>query len=177
MEAAQLLELPDAMQTGGGAGARLKTLIHTREPDEATAFLGSLYGGHALQVQRDKGMELNMRGFDFEGLHVGVIRYGSPAVASLDAPRPLWVFSYLHRGSVSRGGAGPASQPGDAGVNAPDDMRAVHMSSDMELVNLRVLDADMREACRSMLGSELSHPLRFDTDAPAGTPQAGSMAW
>jgi len=157
------------------AGMRVKTLIHTQKPEEATEFLAGLYGQHALQVRSREGLDLMMRGFEFDGLHVGVIRYGAPAVAALDSQRPVWVFSYLHSGSVSRDGGGTVAQAGDAGVNAPTDMRPVQMSSDMELVNLRVLDADMQNACRAMLGSDLSHPLQFATDAAAGTAEASTL--
>lgn len=154
---------------------RLKTLIHTSRPEEAKEFLAGLYGQHALKVSHGPSLDLHMRGCDFEGLHIGVIRYGSKAVAIMDAQRPMWVFSYLHKGQVSRGGSTVVSGPGDAGVNAPDDVRDVYMSSDMEIVNLRVYEGDLNIACREMMGSDLSHPLRFDTLAPAGTGPARTL--
>jgi AraC-like DNA-binding protein len=175
MQKAAGLDLLNAAPQEASGSTRLKTLIHTNKPDEAQQFLGGLYGEHGLRLQQAKNMDLEMRGFNFEDLHVGVIRYGSPAVASLDDRRPLWVFSYLHKGSITRGDGSPVAQAGDTGVNAPDDMRDVVMSADMELVNLRILEGDMNQACRAMLGSDLSHPLRFVTDAPAGTAPAVTL--
>lgn len=177
MQKAPVQDIMDPSQplAADAQSQRLKTLIHTSQPEEAKEFLSGLYGRHALQIAQGPSMDLHMRGCDFEGLHIGVIRYGSQAVAVMDDQRPMWVFSYLHKGHVSRGNDTAVSGPGDAGVNAPDDVREVRMSSDMEIVNLRVYGGDMNNACRAMLGSELSHPLTFDTLASAGTSQARTL--
>ena len=166
---------PAGTAPSSGSSERLQTLVHTSQPEEATEFLARLYGDHALNVVHGPELNLHMRGFDFESLHIGVIRYGAPAVAVMQSARPMWVFSYLRSGSLSRGLNGHVFQAGDAGVNAPDDLRAVHMSSDMEIVNLRVYDGDLNNACRAMIGSDLSHPLRFATEAPAGVSQAYTL--
>ncbi len=151
----------------------MKTLIHTDKPDEAEEFLSGLYGQHAMEASPRHNLDLRMHGFDFEQLHVGVVQYGSPVIARLEAQRPMWVFSYLRRGTVTRGGV--EFGPGDAGVNSPDDMRDLIMSSDMEIVNLRILQGDMNDACRAMLGSDLSHPLSFETSCPAGASSAYTL--
>ena len=155
--------------------SRFVSLFQTTEPEHAASYVANLYGPHALQLTSSAALDMRMRGFEFARLHLGEIRYGSPAIASVSEAFPCWVFAYLRRGVVRRHGDGEPFGPGEGGVTAPDMRQRLHMSADMELLNLRVAEHDMKSACRALLGSELTHELRFEGRAPAGGPQVGAL--
>lgn len=150
------------------SNSRLVALCETTNPDEAQAVLCGVYGPHALRVQQERSLALKLRGAEFARLHLGEVRYGTPTRMAMPRAHGHWVFSYLRQGEVWRSGDRELYAAGDAGVIAPDEMHGLEMSGDMELLNLRVDDADMRSACRALLGSDLAHPLRFADHCGAG---------
>jgi len=155
--------------------SRFVSLFQTTEPEHAEAYVANLYGPHALQLASSPTLDMRMRGFEFAKLHLGEIRYGSSAIASVSESFPCWFFTYLRQGVVRRHGDGNPFGPGEGSVTAPDTLQRLHMSADMELLNLRVTEHDMKSACRALLGAELSHELRFDSRAPAGGKQVGAL--
>lgn len=154
--------------------SRMASLFETREPELATAYLERVYGPHALQLAGSAELSMRLRGCEFAQLHLGEIRYGSPAVAAMSKAHGHWVFSYLRRGRVVRDD-GIETGPGDAGVMAPECIDQLVMSADMELLNLRVAPHDMDAACQVLLGSDLAHPLRFAEHADAGAPAVAAF--
>ncbi len=148
--------------------SRLVSVCETTNPDEAQAVLCGVYGPHALRVQDESTLALKLRGAEFARLHLGEVRYGTSTRMAMPRAHGHWVFSYLRQGEVWRSGDRELYAPGDAGVIAPDEVQGLEMSGDMELLNLRVADADMGSACRSLLGSDLAHPLRFADHCGAG---------
>lgn len=158
------------------ADRRFVSLFETREPEHAEAFLSRVYGPHALTLGGG-GHTLNMRlrAFEFAHLHLGEVRYGQPAVASMSQAHGHWVFSYLRSGSVATDMQPRPYVPGEAAVMAPDSVQQLRMSADMEMRNLRVGQSEMLAACRSLLGSDLAHPLRFDERVPAHSPQTAAL--
>jgi AraC-like DNA-binding protein len=150
------------------SNSRLVSVCETSNPDEAQAVLCGVYGPHALRVQDESTLALRLRGAEFARLHLGEVRYGTSTRMAMPRAHGHWVFSYLRQGEVWRSGDRELYAPGDAGVMAPDEIQGLEMSGDMELLNLRVADADMGSACRSLLGSDLVHPLRFDDHCGAG---------
>lgn len=148
--------------------SRLVSVCETNDPDEARAVLSGVYGPHVLRVQDESTLALKLRGAEFARLHLGELRYGTSARMAMPRAHGHWVFSYLRQGEVWRSGDGERYGAGDAGVIAPDEVHGLEMSGDMQLLNLRVDDADMGSACRSLLGSDLAHPLRFADHCGAG---------
>jgi AraC-like DNA-binding protein len=150
------------------SNSRLVSVCETSNPDEAQAILCGVYGPHALRVQSEGSLALKLRGAEFARLHLGEVRYGTATRMAMPRAHGHWVFSYLRQGEVWRSGDRELYGAGDAGVIAPDEVHGLEMSGDMQLLNLRVADADMGSACRSLLGSDLSHPLRFADHCGAG---------
>lgn len=148
--------------------SRLVDVCETSNPDEAEAVLSGVYGPHALRVAHEGSLALKLRGAEFARLHLGEVRYGTAARMAMPRSHGHWVFSYLRQGEVWRSGDRALYGAGDAGVMAPDEVQGLEMSGDMQLLNLRVADADMGSACRTLLGSDLAHPLRFDDHCGAG---------
>jgi AraC-like DNA-binding protein len=149
--------------------------FETTEPERAVEHMERIYGPHALQLLGRDSVDMRVRGFELAQLHVAEIRYGSKALASMDCTHPHWVFSYLRRGTVRRGRDGETYGPGAAGVNAPDALLDLVMSADMELVNLRIGEQDMRNACRALMGQDLLQPLRFQEQSEPGTRQIATL--
>lgn len=149
------------------SNSRLVSICETSNPDEAQAVLCGVYGPHALRVS-EQGLALKLRSAEFAHLHLGEVRYGAAARMAMPRAHGHWVFSYLRQGEVWRSGDHALYSAGDAGVIAPDEVQGLEMSGDMELLNLRVAEADMGSACRSLLGSDLAHSLRFDDHCGAG---------
>ncbi|MFT7772181.1 AraC family transcriptional regulator [Roseateles sp.] len=155
--------------------SRLVSLFETRNPDRAKAYLSDVYGPHALLLAGERALDMRLRGGEIAQLHLGELRYGTQArVASGRAPG-YWVFSYVQHGEVRRTYERLNFAAGDAGVTAPGDVQSLEMSADMELVNLRVAHADMVDACRSLLGSDLTQALRFEPRSAAGAPAAAAL--
>lgn len=150
------------------------TRFETTEPQDARRHMEALYGPHGLRVEGD-AMRMQVRGFEIAQLHVDEIRYGLPAVASKSELHGHWVFSYLRRGTVRRSLGGEVIGAGAAGANQPDTVLDLVMSADMELLNLRVPEADMRQACRALLGEDLAHALRFELTPAAGAPHVATL--
>ena len=150
------------------SNSRLVDVCETSNPDEAEAVLSGVYGPHALRVAHEGSLALKLRGAEFARLHLGEVRYGTAARMAMPRSHGHWVFSYLRQGEVWRSGDRALYGAGDAGVMAPDEVQGLEMSGDMQLLNLRVADADMGSACRTLLGSDLAHPLRFDDHCGAG---------
>jgi AraC-like DNA-binding protein len=148
--------------------SRLVAVCETSNPDEAHAVLSGVYGPHALRVGDENHLALRLRGAEFARLHLGEVRYGTSTRMAMPHSHGHWVFSYLRQGEVWRGGRRELYGAGDAGVIAPDEVQGLEMSGDMELLNLRVADADMGSACRALLGSDMAHALRFEDRAQAG---------
>jgi AraC-like DNA-binding protein len=156
--------------------SRLVALCETTNPDEAQAVLCGVYGPHALRVSDERRLALKLRGAEFARLHLGEVRYGTPTRMVMPRSHGHWVFSYLRHGEVWRSADQARYGAGDAGVIAPDEVHGLEMSGDMELLNLRVHDADMGGACRALLGSDLAHPLRFaDRCGAGGAPVAALL--
>lgn len=132
--------------------SRFTTLFRSPVPDRATEFMASLYRPHLLQVGRTAGFDMALAGFELGGLHVGSVRYGSATRAQLAPGRGCWIFSWLRSGQLQAGRRGVCHPAGAAFLLAPDDTPELHMSSDIEIVNLRVDQADLEAACRAMLG-------------------------
>ncbi len=150
------------------SNSRLVAVCETSNPDEAQAVLSGVYGPHALRIGDENGLALKLRGAEFARLHLGEVRYGTSTRMAMPRAHGHWVFSYLRQGEVWRGGRRDLYGAGDAGVIAPDEVQGLEMSGDMELLNLRVADADMGSACRALLGSDMAHALRFEGRAQAG---------
>jgi len=142
--------------------------FETREPEVAMAHMAAIYGPHALLLEGG-AMNMRLRGFEIADLHVGEISYGTPAIASMSHAHPCWVFSYLREGSVRHGRDGPRVHAGTGGVNSPDAVMDLVMSADMDLINLRIGEQEMRDACRSLLGSDLAERLQFEVQLPPGS--------
>jgi AraC-like DNA-binding protein len=147
--------------------------FETTEARLAVREFTGVYGPHSLQVP-DTKVDLRMRSFELADLHVAQIRYGAKATATMSQPHPVWVFSYVSAGStwVHQHTAPSPDQPftpGTAGVNSPQNVTDLVMSPDLELVNIRVRDDDMHEACAALLGREHAASLRFDDRAEPGT--------
>src|SRR6185369_13114683 len=138
-------------------------------------FVAGLYGPHALQVAHGRGMRMRMRGFEFARMHLGELTYGTPVRGRMRQTQPYWFFGYLRAGGVTRGSDGASFGPGEAGIIAPDMVQDLQISADAELVNLRVDEQDLKDACRSLLGSDLAEPLKFADSAPVGSPQIGTL--
>jgi AraC-like DNA-binding protein len=147
---------------------RFVDLCETTNPDEAEAVLSGVYGPHALRLTNERSLALKLRGAEFANLHLGELRYGTPSRMAMPRAHGHWVFSYLRQGEVWRSGDQERYGAGDAGVIAPDEVQGLEMSGDMQLLNLRVADADMGSACRALLGSDMAHTLRFEDHAQAG---------
>ncbi|NRF68932.1 AraC family transcriptional regulator [Aquincola sp. S2] len=154
---------------------RFVSLFETRETEHAQAYLSRVYGPHALRLDGGTALNMRLRGFEFAHLHLGEVRYGSPAVASMSQAHGHWVFSYLRSGLVQTDVQQRPYVPGEAAVMAPDSVQRLTMSADMEMRNLRVTQADMIAACRSLLGSDLSHALRFEERVAANSPQTAAL--
>ncbi|CAM4119378.1 AraC family transcriptional regulator [Roseateles saccharophilus] len=158
------------------SNSRLVSVCETTNPDEAQAILCGVYGPHALRVGHEGSLALKLRGAEFARLHLGEVRYGTPTRMAMPRAHGHWVFSYLRQGEVWRSADQARYGAGDAGVMAPDEVQGLEMSGDMELLNLRVADADMAGACRALLGSDLAHPLRFaDRCGAGGAPVAALL--
>lgn len=157
------------------APSRFAKLFSTPVPDRAMEYMASLYRPHVLRVGRSTGFDMAFFGFELGGLHVGSIQYGTATSAQLEEGRDDWVFSWLRSGNVRNGCTGQRLSAGDASILAPDDALELQMSPDMELINLRVGQANLREACRSLLGIDIGPHIRFNDKIPAGSAAAQAL--
>jgi AraC-like DNA-binding protein len=155
-------------------GEPADTLYATNEPARAVSRLTDIYGPHSLHALEERPLDLRIRSFELAQLHIAQIHYGSKVVASVSETHPHWVFSYLLAGTVRRG-RDEIFTPGHVGVNTPDALDNLSLSADAEFVNLRVSEADMRSACRSLLGSEFAPTLSFERHAEPGTAPAQTV--
>jgi AraC-like DNA-binding protein len=148
--------------------SRFVDLIQTKVPARAEHFMAQLYGEHALRLRDSTALDMRMQGFQLAGLHVARLSYGAPASASMTRSHPGWVFSFLESGRVARMAGGRVFGPGEASILAPDRLHELEMSADMQLLNLRVSDADMRQACTDLAGGERMADFRFVDAVPSG---------
>jgi AraC-like DNA-binding protein len=155
--------------------SRSVSVFETNEPERAIGFVSGLYGPHALQLATGRDLHMRVQGVGFAGLHLGELRYGTPVTGRMRETQPYWVFGYLRAGSLRRGSDGATFGAGDAGVIPPDVVQQLQISADAELVNLRVDEQDLKDACGSLLGSALAEPLRFADSMRAGTAQAAML--
>ena len=154
---------------------RWVSLFRTQVPDRAADFVGKLYSPHALHVGRADGFDMQLHGFEFGQLHVGAITYGSAVVARVADHHAHWVFSWLRQGCVIRGRHGPSFVAGDASVLAPGEVHELHMSADMQLINLRVAQADLAQACRTLTGVDPAERLGFGAYQPSASQAATAL--
>jgi len=150
-------------------------MFRTRVPQRAAEFVGQLYAPHTLRVGRPEGFDMQLGGFEFGDFHVGAITYGSPVVAQVAPHHAHWVFSWLRQGNVTRGRHGRSFGAGDASVLAPGETHELHMSADMQLINLRIAHADMLQACHALVGVEPGQRLGFDDHLRAGSSAADAL--
>lgn len=147
---------------------RFADLFQTTVPARAEEFMAQLYGDHALSLRGEAPLDMRLQGFQLAGLHVARLRYGAPALASMTQSHPGWVFSFLQAGRVARVAGGRIFGPGEASVLSPDRLHELDMSADMDLLNLRISDADMRQACSALAGGADVTDLRFADAVPSG---------
>lgn len=159
----------------GLSGPRWASLFRTQVPERAADFVGRLYSPHALRVGRVDGFDMQLGGFEFGHFHVGAITYGSPVVAQVAPHHAHWVFSWLRQGHVTRGRHGRSFSAGDASVLAPGETHELHMSADMQLINLRIAQADLLQACHALVGVEPGQRLGFADHLHAGSSAADAL--
>lgn len=158
------------------ASSRFSALFRTQEAEEASGFIAQLYATpHSLELRHDKGLDMRLAGFNVGRLGVSRIQYGVPAIAWVEEVRRThWMFSTVLHGTCTLGSNPTLHTIGEAAVYAPSDAFEIRMGADLRLVNLRVENADMANACRSLLGSDLAHNLHFQPIKPDTAPvQAG----
>lgn len=157
------------------AGAsRQRVWFQTRQPECAVEFVERLYGSHTLTLQPTGELDMRLSGFELAELNLSTVRYGCPALAQLLDERDVWVFSLVLSGSTMLDGN--AATTGDAGALAPDCLRSIPMSSDFELVNLRVKASLMREAYRALHGHEPEPAFALPELMPAASPAAKALS-
>lgn len=144
--------------------SRYQTWLETRHSHEVVSLLQNLqYHPHTLELQDGGNANFLLCGFTLGRLGVCSIQCGVPAVAWIKSGSTSWFFCDLLNGGSSIG-SDPTYEAGKVAVAyGPDNSEEIHMSADTQLLNLRVDKADMADACRSLLGSDLTHPLSFTT--------------
>jgi AraC-like DNA-binding protein len=150
-------------EKAGNGTSRYRTWLETPHVHEASTFMESklLYHRHSVELQETGKARVRLRGFTLGRLAVCCVRYGVPAISWVKSASPSWVFSDLLEGRSSLG-TDPAYESGKVAVAyGPENTKEIRMDSNAEIVNLRVDEADMRDACRALLGSDLAYPLVF----------------
>lgn len=165
---------PDNAKPPVGVDSRRAMEFSTRSADEAVCAVERFYGPHELVLHPGRSLDMRFSGFDVGRLSVTHIQYGCPALARPAQPNPYWMFSYIVRGGART--AGQSVGPAMACVRAPGTMSEIPMSADLQLVNLKVGQADLLEARATLLGHESEEPLRFAECMPAGSPNAVRLA-
>ena len=133
--------------------------FETRNPDAAIEFMETMYGAHSLRLRRSGPMHMRLEGFDVAGLNLSTVSYGIASIAELTQERDCWVFAMVARGGTEV--AGRLVGVGDAGALRPDALRPILMSTDLELINLRVPTHDLVAAGEALLGHAVERDLAF----------------
>lgn len=148
---------------------RWRPQFQTSYADEAVETVERLYGPHSLALRTRSGLDMRLAGFDVNRLTVSSIEYGCMATARTEEPHDYWVFSYAARGEMVIGRN--VARAGNAGVREPEAAGDLPMSADLRLVNLKVTQADLMDAARTLFGELPSAPLRFpELVAPGSAP-------
>ena len=84
------------------------------------------------------------------------------------------MFSYIVRGEAQA--AGQTVGTAMASVRAPGTMTDIPMSAELQLMNLKIEQADLLEARATLLGYESDDPIGFLDCMPAGSPAAVRLA-
>jgi AraC-like DNA-binding protein len=156
-----------------GKSSRWDMQFSTRSVDEAVSAVERLYGPHELVLYPRRVLNLQFGGFDVGRLSVSHIAYGCPALARPERPNEYWMFSYIVRGEARA--AGQTVGTAMASVRAPGTMTDIPMSAELQLMNLKVEQADLLEARATLLGYESDDPIGFIDCMPAGSPPAVRM--
>ncbi|WP_158290230.1 AraC family transcriptional regulator [Ramlibacter sp. WS9] len=148
---------------------RWRSQFHTSCADEAVETVERLYGPHSLALRTRTGLDMRLAGFDVGRLTVSSIEYGCVATARTEEPHDYWVFSYAARGEIVLGK--DIVRAGTAGVRTPDAAGDLPMSADLRLMNLKVTQADLMGAARTLFGELPAAPLGFmELAAPGSAP-------
>lgn len=154
--------------------SRQRVLFQTRQPESAVEFVGRLYGAHTLTLRPSGDLDMRLSGFELAELNLSTVRYGCPAMAQLLDERDAWVFSLVLNGSTQLGGE--TAVAGFAGALAPERLRSIPMSSDFELVNLRVKAGLMSEAYRALFGHHPERGFSLPELMPPASPSARALS-
>lgn len=150
-------------EKAGNGISRYQTWLETPHVHEASTFMENrlMYNRHSLELQETGKARVRLRGFTLGRLAFCSVRYGAPAICWVKSASASWVFSDLLKGRSSLG-TDPVYESGKVAVAyGPENTQEIRMDSNAEILNLRIDEADMRDACRSLLGSDLAYPLVF----------------
>jgi AraC-like DNA-binding protein len=161
--------MASAPDPGAGPAQRWRPQFQTSNANEAVETVEGLYGPHSLALRTRAGLDMRLAGFDVGRLTVSGIEYGCQAIAHTDEPHDYWIFSYAARGEIVVGKE--LARAGNAGVRQPEAAGDVPMSADLRLMNLKVSQADLMDAARTLFGELPTAPLRFpELVAPGSAP-------
>lgn len=147
--------------------------FQTRSWDDAVEFMTGDCGRHLLEHRERGPLDLQLAGFDFGELDVTTESWGAHCGGRLLDERDHWVFSVITHGSCAK--ENDTVGPGDAMTIAPNACPTMSMSSDLEVVHLRVGTVQLQHACRALLDRELDRPLAFPRHVRADSPMAAVL--
>ncbi|WP_195763812.1 helix-turn-helix transcriptional regulator [Pseudoduganella rivuli] len=156
--------------------SRYQTFLDTPHVHQATGFLeSSLLRRQTMEIQEAAAARVLLGGFTVGRLTICSVQFGVPAIAWMESSSPSWIFSSLLQGHAALGADAPY-EPGRVAVAyGPGNMQEVRMDADARVLNFGVDETDLNNSCRSLLGSDLLHPLHFPAVSTGPSPQLAAF--
>lgn len=147
-------------------------LIHSRDPDEASACLRDIYSRHRLHLRgRREAFDMRLRIAAVGELELAQLGFGAEVELDQQAPQRFTLVTTQLRG-YSEIRAGGGTHRGGAGMVVVDSAGAPvvkRFSRDSCRLNLRIDQALLTARWQSLLGREAKAPLLFQPVLAAGT--------
>jgi AraC-like DNA-binding protein len=141
-------------------------IFHSRDPDEARAFLGSKHFELSLSRRTAKQLDLRINGIYLPNVYVGYIQYGSPAQIDTSPTRDdFWLQIPVQEPlEITIGRECIACSPQRAAVSSPTHGLRIRTSNSGARINISVNAAALIRQLAGLLGDAPGAPLEF---APA----------
>ena len=160
------------------ADPHVERVFATRDPDEASQLITSVYVPHELRSRDGRDLNFKLRYLQSPRLTLGHLRFGADSEVIVPPMESCYHLNLTLSGATQavQAGRGVATEPGKTGVMfSPRERRAVRWSPDAVQYAIKIPRASMEGQLSALIGRPVDQPIDFALGFSLTTPQGQSL--
>jgi len=160
------------------ADSAAERVFATRDPEEASQLITSVYVPHELRSRDGQPLNFKLRYLTSPRLTLGHLRFGADSEVLVPPMESCYHLNLTLSGATQaiQAGRGVATEPGKIGVMfSPRERRAVRWSPDAVQYAIKIPRASMESQLAALIGRPVDRPIEFALGFSLTTPQGQSL--